>query len=678
MVLLVLPWTRGQTLLDWRGATLEQFSGAHPAWAPLDAPYRPEKNSFTYMAPGSSQGRQPDLPALVNANGLSVAPQFASVARSSTDRDVLVWCALSASDSKVVAKNFAALESRFPNDASLLAWTCGAQLMNLSMTTRVPGPLSSPYSFWSVQTTKTPGYHFEIDTKARPKWDTVVAAARRGEKLEPRNGFWWWLEATALIGARRDEEVWPVLRAGSFKTEMDDHSQERLVALRRAHLQVLEEVPSVFFLSNNADSFMFYSHWREATRQVCENVMGARLAGRDKTAIEGGRDIVMMGRLLRRSKDDISVLVGIAVEAIALQNAIPPSISTIKRLAIGANASAFAGHPRSLLRYANELNRKDIALQLTNEWNAVAKARKAQITKTSAALASGSSQVQGVSDLTVVLARGSQNTGALLVQTLPVPLLCIAVLSVLLQFVRRRDEVALPVWTRGLGWSAFALLVLLGAQVLLSHVVWQFLVTGMGWKGFWGYDFTLPRLVTLLPLWVFAFAACVAGVGAVWATIFTARRAQGETTLLARLRGMLHSVDERTGTLNLGPILQLIALAGIWGAFLIGLGAWFYFPQDGALENQASDTLHDQYAGVALALCCFLGTVPAVFFRVRGWGVRTSFVGWLHVARRFLVAHLVLATALYLLLAISGAFWSARFDAEWLKVNAPQAVSPKP
>ncbi|BCM91779.1 hypothetical protein IAD21_03654 [Abditibacteriota bacterium] len=683
IVLFALPWTRGQALLDWRGATVGQFSGDIPAWAPLDAPYLPETDAYNYSRSGSQISQ--NLDELVKANGLEVAPQFAAMARSSTDRDVLVWCALSPIDSKAVARNMAVIEARFPGDVSLLAWKCGTQIQNLSMTTRVPGPLSSPTVCWSVQTNKTPGYPYKVDDKARPQWDAVVVEAHKGQKMEPRNGFWWWLEAMALLGARRDEQVWPVLRVGSSKTQFDDYSTDRLLALRRAHLKTQGVVPIAFYIGGERNfSWMFYSRWREVARQVCENVMGARLLGRHKTALEGGRDMVMMGRLLRRSSDSISVLVGIAIENIALRSALPPASSTFKRLVPGANAAALAGHPTSLLRYANELNRKDIALQITNEWNAVTQARKAQTAKTKAALTSTSSQIQGVSDATATWAGGSQNTGALLVQTLPIPILEIGVLSVLLLVARRRprdDGFVLPAWTRGLGWSAFALVVLFAAQTLFGSLSWKFLSYSGGWTTYWGFYFLLPRLVVLLPLWAFAFAACVAGVGAVWATVFAARRAQGEASLGARLMGIWSAPDERTGALNLGPILQLIALMGVWSAFAAALGAWFYFPQEGALETQSTDTLHDQYAGMALALFCLVPTILAILFRAKGYGVGTYFRGWLEVTRRFLVAHLVLTTVLYLLLATSGAFWSARFDAEWLKVNAPpkaSATSAKP
>ena len=239
--------------------------------------------------------------------------------------------------------------------------------------------------------------------------------------------------------------------------------------------------------------------------------------------------------------------------------------------------------------------------------------------------------------------------------------------------MRQSDEAfALPKWTRGLGWSAFALLVLVAAQILFGHLARA--VTGVS---YWGFDLILPRLAFLLPTWAFGFAACVLLVGAVWATVFATRRARGDASLWARLRGMFSSMDERTGTLNLSPLLQLIALVGVWGMIVTCLGAWFFFPQMGALENQGLETMHDQYAGPALALLCLVTTLPALEFRGRGTKFRTYFASWAEVARRFLMAHLVLTTVLYLLLSINGAYWRSRFDADWLQANTPQTASAK-
>lgn len=679
LVLLALPWTRGQTLLDWRGATVEQLSGSNPAWAPLDAPYRPEKDALVSFMVDPNRPLalgQDELPAPVTTNGLSVAPQFVSVARGSNDRDVLVWCGLWPLNSKALEHNLDVLFKRFPTDAALLAWSCGAHIQNLSLTTRIPGPLSSGSPNWSVQIPEKMRYPVRVDYTAIPKWVPVIAKARRGQKLEPQNGFWWWLEAMALLGARQDEAVWSVLKAGSSKTVFDDHSKDKLLTLRRAHLKVLGKVPAIFFLENEADSSLYF-RYHDVARQVCENIMGARMSGRDRDqmALEGGRDMMLMGRLLRRSQEVIPMLVGISVEAVAMQSAALPSISNVKRLPPGSNVAALAGHPRSLLRYANELGRKDIALQITNEWNAVAKARRAQKTKTTAILASANFQTQGVSDLTIALAAGSQNMGLLLVQTLPVPLLALALLSLLFVRARPREEVALPAWTRGLGWSAFALGVLIGAQTLFGYFVWNYISDNLGWTLPWNFDFILPRLVSLLPVWAFGFAACVTGIGALWATVLASRRARGDASLWSRLRGMLSSTDERTGAINLGPLFQLIGIVGIWGMIVTLLGAWFFFPQNMALETQATNTLHDQYAGLTLALFCLMGFLPAIEFRVQGTKFRAYFVAWAEVARRFLVAHLVLTTALYLLLTVNGAYWGSRFDAEWLQANAPQIAS---
>lgn len=681
IVLLLLPSTRGQTRLDWKGATIERWSGFHPAWAPLDPPFAPEKEDLLAYYPGAENPRSGEKPpAEVEANGLRVAPQFASVARNSDDRDVLLWCARSSSDSKVVARNFEALSRRFPRDVALLSWACGAQMNGLNLTTRKPGPLSSTLPYWSVQMPPRGSSSLEIDEtpKTKAKWDALTAKARVGQRMEPRNGFWWWLETACLLGARRDEQVWNVLRVGKTKPFYDDHGAGVQRAIRRAHREVLGTIPLSFYLRDDSQRWQFLWRWRETTRQVSENVIGARFAGRHKVALEGGRDMVMMGAMMRRSTDRLPHLVGSSVEAIALQSALPASVSGVKRIVPGSSAKVFAGHPRSLLRYASEQNRPDIALQLTSEWNALAVARRAQKAKAKAAAAalSSSSRVEGIPDSVVALAAGTQNSGALLVQTLPLPLVLLGVLSLVNRVFPRRDErFVLPLWTRGLGWSALSLVVLIGAQVMLAYLALSYIEANFGTPSFWGLAFALPRLVALLPSWAFAFPMFVILVGALWASVIASRRARGDGSLLKRLRGLLQAPDERTGVLDLGPLLQLIALVGMWSAMILALAAWFYFPQQDALENNISETLHDQYANFVLCLFALPASLPAFLLGVRPFKTRLFLGSWREVVRRFLVAHLFLATLLYLLLSVGGAVFDARFEAQWERANAPVSGS---
>ncbi len=280
-----------------------------------------------------------------------------------------------------------------------------------------------------------------------------------------------------------------------------------------------------------------------------------------------------------------------------------------------------------------------------------------------------------MSDALVASVAGLQNSGALLVKTLPVAIVMLGILSLGRRARNAQIEaVAVPSWTRGLGWSALALLVLIGAQTMLSHLVWIYVIAHYGTPAPASFDFALPRLVALLPGWAFGFATVTALVSALWASIAAARRARGDKSLLARLRGVLDSNDERTGSLDLSPMLQLIGLVGFWCAAIALLGAWFFFPQQGALEASATETLHDQMGGFALALFAFIAVLPALFLRDKAL-VRRANSNWRQVAGRFLAAHLALTTGIYLLLSLSGAFLDARFESQWARVNEPQSVS---
>lgn len=690
LLLFVLPWTRGLAWLDWKSATLERLSGINPAWAPLDGAYQPEKDAmlaYTYNSPDELGSPKEDAVKDVQANSLQVAPQFSALTQSN-DRDVLVWCARSPKDVKAVTRNLVALSRRFPSDADMLAWACGNQMQEMSLFTRIPGPLSSSSLNWSMQfptpsssTPSTSAFNVpengpRVEYGLRPQWDALAIEARRGQKMEPNNGFWWWLEVTCLLGARRDEQIWSVLKTGCQKSVYDDHDQENTLSLRGAHLKTAGVVPLAFYLQNSGKSWKLYSSWRDATRQVCENIMGKRLQGEHKVALEGGRDMVFMGRTMRRSSISYVSQVGRAVEIVSMQNALPYSVALAPFVRMTSPVQVLANHPRSLLRYANEQNRKDIAQQLVGEWNTISQSQRKALAAAPKKPAGAASKIEGVSDELTALVAGLQNVGRMLVQTLPIPLLALAALSLLTRGTARRDEpFLLPTWTHGLGWSAFALLVLLGAQVLFNYLVWDFVTRNFGGPTFWGFDFSLARLVVLLPVWAFAFPACAAGVGALWGTMFAARRGLGDVSIWGRLKLLFSAPDNRVGVVNLEPLVQIIALMGIWGVGLFLLGSWFYLPQNKALETRLGETLHDQAAGLFLAVFVLIAVVPALYFRTGSTGFRAYSWSWVQVARRFLVAHIALATTLYLLLAIGNAFSVARFETQWLKANAPQSLA---
>lgn len=694
LLLFALPWTRGLAWLDWRSATLEQLSGINPAWAARDVPYQPELDAAgSYFSGISGQSQEPEDVADVQVNGLWVAPSFASLARSN-DRDVLVWCARSTANNQNLVRNMTALNRRFPGDAALLAWACNMRMQNLNLSTRVPGPLVSYAPNWSVRSPDKSQFlssyasagtsHIPVvgfDLNGRSRWEPLVAQARRGQKLESNNGYWWWLEMTCLLGARRDEKVWGVLRQGSTKTQYNEHSYEFLLALQQAHLKVNGAVPASFYLGRDSRSLEPSKHLYLATYQVCENVMGARLAGQDKTALEGGRDLMLMGRLLRRGHAT-SVWDGLEVEKNAVQHTSPSGITffgsppAVRRPTI-ISVRLLASLSSSLLFYANQQKRTDITGQITRECHEMASVEKAERAKF--ALPS-SSYWGGVRDHIVALAAGSQNIGRMLVQTLPVPLLALGVLALpLLRKEQRAQPFALPVWTRGLAWSAFALATLLGAQAVLGWGLWKF-VQSWSTPGtpFWGFDFILPRLVAILPIWAFAFPACVAGVGAWWGAVFAARRAHGEAPLLTRLGYLLSSPDHRVGVVNLEPIVQIILLTSASGITTVALGLWFYLPQRDALSQPREGTWHSFYAGLVLSFFCLIGVTSSLFYRKKGVRISSCVQAWIPVARRFLAAHIALATMIYLLLAIGSAFWGAQFEQQWMEWKAQQAAPVKP
>lgn len=673
LVLLAIPTTRPMVLLDWKRATTQRLSEFVPGWAPRDEP------SFwigtsSDAPPGTALFHADDTLANERAGEMEVAPPFAALARSSTQRDALLWCALSPvsenykARKRAIAANFESLERRFPGDATVLACSVTARTETLSLDTRAAGPLMGGAG-WSVRARKAGS-----GAAMRRSWDALARKIRRGQKMEPRNGFWWWMETVALLGARRDEQVWPVLGRGA-RMPFDAHARDLRVALWRARVQSQGVMPVSVALSNlEYEDFNSLLMRNTSVEQVCENIIGARLLGRHKIALEGGRDLVRMGRSIRQSDSRFSYYPGSHCEDFALKHAQVPGVGATKRVKFGASAAALAGHPNSLLRYAAERNRPDVVRELTAQWNDLQSARRADAARW-ATLGKGSLwRYFGLNDRNIGLAAGFQNTGSLLVATLPVPLLLLTLgwLRSLWRPVAAGDERDAPRWTRGLGWSAFSLGVLLAANFGLSHMVWRVYDGNAGTATPLSFDAMLPRLVEVLPSWAFGFPTVAAWVGALWAGAASLRRQNGELPLRTRLKNSLSTPDERMETFDAHPLLQTVALGSAWLFALGALAAWFYWPQVGALEAQKS-TLHNWAGGLGLGAFWLAGALPAFFWRPKNRGGKRPSMLLLRspVWRRFLCAHIALATLLYLACNIGGAIFSARFETQWNRVFAP-------
>lgn len=682
--LLVCPWTRPMALLDWKRVTTGRVSDFVPAWAPRDAP----------LLPGQAQDDQvpPVHAALLHHEGafqpgaraeqLTVALQFAGLARSSNDRDVLLWCALSPQDGGIVTDNLQVLARHFPRDAALLAWASTARVAVLNLQTRARGPFTGGAA-WSVRPHSPMGSPSSAPVLSEQKrWNILAQAALRGQAMEPRNGYWWWLETIALLGARRDEQLWPVLRAGGQKPFYDSHANDLRRALWRARVQAQGVMPVAAALKDleQGDWREVHLECHEATCQVCENIISARLLGRHKTALEGGRDLARLAALLMHAKDDSSTYEGVAVQSFALQHAQVSAVG-VKQLQPGGSASAhaFAGHPGSLLRYATEQKRGDIARELSAQWNALSAARRALTARYISSNTVPFAEL-GLDNISLALAAGVQNTGALLASTLPLPLLILALggLRALWRPVPEEEASELPSWTRGLGWSAFSIAVLLGANFALSSFLWRYYDSQAGTKTPLAFNAITPRLAGVLPAWTFGFPALVASVGALWASVHRARRQHGELPLQVRLKNSLASPDERLQSFDARPWIHLIALSSAWAFGIAALAAWFYWPQVGALESQSHrPTLHDQAGSFSLIAFYLAVALPVLFLRPKGAKRRPALVLRSPIWRRFLAAHIALATLLYLACNIGGAIFGARFEAGWSRVFAPTTSGEK-
>lgn len=125
------------------------------------------------------------------------------------------------------------LGRRYPGDADICAAQIVATANELHLgNLRRPGPSSSADPNWSVKLPYGP-----LQTPSPELLKSWFAATARGAKLEPNNTFWDWAQIIGLLAARRDEEIWPVLRAASGKTGYDDHISDGALARIRSARQ---------------------------------------------------------------------------------------------------------------------------------------------------------------------------------------------------------------------------------------------------------------------------------------------------------------------------------------------------------------------------------------------------------------------------------------------------------
>lgn len=216
---------------------------------------------------------------------------------------------------------FDPLIQRFPDQPWLLAKRLDITIKSMRLD-RVGGELSDT----NIQQNRAAGIP-SPERAGKPNFThadlkEAIDLTRRGQKLEPDNAYWDWLEAYFLMAAWRDAEAWQVIARGSHKSQFDAHGKE----VFQAHIAAVELQLGRPLLIEEAiviqAGTMFvgqYGKYREMARIIAWQGRKAEKRGDHTLALRIYSDC---GRLMylaqRESYDAIGMMVYRAISALIL------------------------------------------------------------------------------------------------------------------------------------------------------------------------------------------------------------------------------------------------------------------------------------------------------------------------------------------------------------------------
>ncbi len=202
-----------------------------------------------------------------------------------------------------------ALVEAHPRDAALLAVYVRSNNVIPRIQDNRTGPLASTSTAWSVQIsygpdaiTATPDGVIPLPASSPkpPNMRPFLNLVARGQKLEPQNSYWDWIEMGALIAESRETELDAIIHSAAQKAVFDDHTGEELRA-RIAHFkrQKLVFAPGADVEAEASLPLTHISVFYQGSRFMAQRVMGLRLEGRDAQALQLGLDAMHLVRMVR-------------------------------------------------------------------------------------------------------------------------------------------------------------------------------------------------------------------------------------------------------------------------------------------------------------------------------------------------------------------------------------------
>ncbi|RYX81167.1 hypothetical protein EON83_25250 [bacterium] len=273
------------------------------------------------------------------------------------------------------------LVERFPDDAALLA--IYVRRSNAFRNFHREGPLLSQFDAWSVQIREVPpvlppgmgmamppgisGGSQSVSPTAKETQE-ILRLIARGQRLEPQNTYWDWMEMAALSSAGRQNELPRIVKRAVLKSDWDDHVADDM----RARTLWNERRQSMF--TPAAKTFGYggvllhhLSIIRNATRAVAQQVMGLRLQERDDEALQLGLQTVRLARIIRlKANLPITSISAASYERIMIRSARVPLKKRVKQ-PLPLPTSLLAKNPESLLFLAQQRS-PDAAREIASEW----------------------------------------------------------------------------------------------------------------------------------------------------------------------------------------------------------------------------------------------------------------------------------------------------------------------
>lgn len=571
-------------------------------------------------------------------------------------RDALVAMASSGNHRE---EAFRQLEHQFPQDAAIYAGQLTHSVSGLKLqSVRQGGPASHRDPNWSVRLSK-------IERPSPAFLARWFAACARGAQLEPNNTFWDWMRIIGLLAARRNQSVWPILHSARFKTGYDDHSSDlRAARVREERRQF--GVPSTFdeLKATFAYPSSTYDQMEETGRQLRENAWGLRLQNTPAShnaGLEGMRDLVFLCRTLgRENKTYNGSTTAQQFEVDALWGgSSTPTNGRFVPLSVGLPLSVYASDRRSLVLWARQRGRADIAAQISREYVDFGKWRK----NFSARGVFNFVTEESVDERDLTLATLSDWWRWPLLTGMPLALGLVALVSLPLHLVpalRRERDIALSraswAWGAAIGFWSVALLcsALLWniAATLRAHgATLSNVILWMSWKP---TSHTSPYSEAPR-VWQLAFPAALLWIGALWSGAGWDAREYGEPSLIARLRTLSEAPDDGFARFDVSPLVALILRISAISMATLSVLAFLVVPT----LNKTWGVLWD-YAEVAFLLFAFFVGVPAVrrIESVRG----RAFA--LLLARRFAWSFLLCSTLVWGALTLATIPAHKRFEAQ--------------